>query len=385
MSSHRPLITESREHLPPGRRPAKIAVLIATCLALNAEGRTIVETYDEFGPDSKLTIRFDLNADFVTDATFEGPLRGRIDLELELSDAVPLADLLGVRVRRMTLLADPVMELAAQGFSATAHDFSLHLTDPEATGASGKIAIPTLSQTLGNYSWTQAGENLVYAKGTIRAGGPASFAELLDLSTQAPVPIGPYFCQWGWSALGGATTLRLNHQLSRFPVKTVFPITADFIVTLAETKPFLAPTPPVDFTSWVTGWGLAGPDAEPNADPDNDGRSNLDEFVFHQNPTATNPLDPALTVAWDGAWALYSFTRDTSRLGVATTLETSDDLVTWKAIAVGAPGTDVYGVRGGSVLQEKSLGGGRYLAVVRDGLPTLGDRQRFARLRFSLR
>ncbi|MFN0126391.1 MAG: hypothetical protein ACKV19_06895 [Verrucomicrobiales bacterium] len=302
--------------------------MIATCLACSAAGRTVVETYDEFGPDSKLTIRFDLNRDFVTDATFEGPLRGRVDLELELADAVPLADLLGARVRRMTLLADPVMELAAQGFSATAHNLSLHLTDPDGSGTGGEFTIPTLSQTLGSYSWSQAGDHTLYTKGTVRAGGPASFAELVDLATQPPFTIGPYLCQWGWTDVGGATSLRVSYQLHNVPLKTGFPIAADIIVTIAETKLFVAPRPPVYFASWVTGWGLGGPDAEPNADLDTDERSNLDEFVLTQNPRAANPLDPALTVAWDGAWARYSFVRDTSRLGVVTTLETSDDMVT---------------------------------------------------------
>lgn len=352
---------------------------------LTCPAATVVETYDAFGPDSKLTVRFDLNGDFNPDATFEGRLDGRIDVELELSEAAPLADLLEVRVKRMTLFAPGVMELAAEGFSATAHDVSLHLTDPDGSGSGGDPTIPTFNVGLGNYAWSQFGDNTLHTKGTIRAGGPSAFAELVDLAAQPPFTIPFYGCQWGWSDLGGSTTMRVAYQIRQVPLKTVFPITVDIIVNIAETKPFIPPSAPVDFAAWIAGWGLAGPEAEPNADPDEDGRSNLDEFAYDRDPTVADTSAPPLEVDWDGAWALYSFVRDTSRSGLDIALETSDDLAEWKTIALGAHGTDVYGTRGGSVILEKSMGGGRYLVVVRDGVQALGDQQRFARLRFSSR
>jgi hypothetical protein len=40
----------------------------------------------------------------------------------------------------------------------------------------------------------------------------------------------------------------------------------------------------VPFTAWAIAQGLTGPGALPDADPDNDGQSNLEEFSFHTDP-----------------------------------------------------------------------------------------------------
>jgi hypothetical protein len=85
------------------------------------------------------------------------------------------------------------------------------------------------------------------------------------------------------------------------------------------------------YQQWTTAHRLEGLAAEPTADPDHDGRSNRDEYLFGGDPqTADGPPAQAVTPTPDGLdWTIAHRGDDPT---VVFTLEGSTDLSDWKPI-----------------------------------------------------
>jgi hypothetical protein len=65
---------------------------------------------------------------------------------------------------------------------------------------------------------------------------------------------------------------------------------------------------PTDYDDWAAGFGLAGADAAPGADPDADGVSNEDEYAFGLDPTDGASVSP-VSVPLDAAGGSFRYTR----------------------------------------------------------------------------
>jgi hypothetical protein len=337
----------------------------------------VLETYDDLGPGSSVTVRFDLNNDFVFDATFTGPLRGRADVALRFADAGPAAALEGLRVKRLTLFAEPVIQLESSGYAGTAKDISVHMGDGLGQ-ASGHAQLGIRLGT-GILTWTQSGTAIIEPRGTVRGGGPSGFAELLDLADVEPFAVDALTGEWEWRDFGGQSRFRLVYGATHF-LSLLVPVRTSITVVVEQTKPFALPATPLDYSAWTLANGLAGADADINADRDGDGRVNLDEFASGLDPTVAEAAQAPVAVELRNGEPVYIFDRDTTRTGLEIRLQSSQDLVSWKTTAAALPDADVSGVAGGVVLEEKSLGAGRYRVVVRGPSTTLDDRHRFARL-----
>ncbi len=123
--------------------------------------------------------------------------------------------------------------------------------------------------------------------------------------------------------------------------------------------------------SYFTPAGEANPAyGGPGADPDNDGRSNFEEFIFGGNPLAfeTRPL-PVSSVVSDGGVDYLAITFDRRHHAIDTTLlvQASGDLTTWSGVNV-------------QVGTATDLGNGMERVTYRDSAP-LASGQRFLRVR----
>lgn len=125
----------------------------------------------------------------------------------------------------------------------------------------------------------------------------------------------------------------------------------------------LTSTPPSSaFNTWIDSFNppLTNPaDREENADPDDDGISNLMEFVLNGNPTVSNPaILPTLDAT--GANFVFSFTRRAdSTAEVTQVFEYSTDLVDWTTkapIAIPtAPGVSGFVTVGATVGEVQAV------------------------------
>jgi hypothetical protein len=100
----------------------------------------------------------------------------------------------------------------------------------------------------------------------------------------------------------------------------------------AEINALVDGTSPPRFHTWVAGFGLAGPAAEPSADPDMDGLDNAAEYAFGENPiVAGAPQLGALTVSTPEAdeHLAVQFPLVKTAADVTCRIEISEDLVTW--------------------------------------------------------
>jgi autotransporter-associated beta strand protein len=95
------------------------------------------------------------------------------------------------------------------------------------------------------------------------------------------------------------------------------------------------------FTTWASTNGLAGGDATPGADPDNDGLDNAIEFVIGGQP---NPANPNATATASGANLVFTFRRTDLSLtqpGIVIHVEYGSNLVGWTPAQDGVNGVTV--------------------------------------------
>jgi fibronectin-binding autotransporter adhesin len=112
-------------------------------------------------------------------------------------------------------------------------------------------------------------------------------------------------------------------------------------------KIFVPGTDP--FIPWAAGFGLAGDDALPSADPDRDGQINLLEFALNSSPvsgTASRKTRSAVTIVGGENALTYTlpvrvgavFTGDTSKsatvAGLSYTIQGSDELSEWETMVI---------------------------------------------------
>lgn len=100
--------------------------------------------------------------------------------------------------------------------------------------------------------------------------------------------------------------------------------------------------PVSNYDTWMTTFNPPLTDANdrlPNADPDNDGFDNLEEFVLNGNPSVSSQsIAPLLDAS--GADFLFSFTRrDDSVTEAPATFQYGSDLAGWTDVPVAANGT----------------------------------------------
>ena len=120
--------------------------------------------------------------------------------------------------------------------------------------------------------------------------------------------------------------------------------------TFDEATGILTLGPNASYSSWIAGFGLAGPDAAATADPDFDGIENAVEMVLGGNPatgmdTALLPTIELVNADPDGDltftdYLLYTYRRSDLSVtaGVTADCETDTDLVAPWTAATGAPG-----------------------------------------------
>ena len=108
----------------------------------------------------------------------------------------------------------------------------------------------------------------------------------------------------------------------------------------------------------------------PAADPDNDGRSNFEEFIFGGNPLAfeTKPLPVSSVVSVEGTdYLAITFDRRHHAIDTVCVVEAGGDLTTWTAVNL-------------PVGIATDLSGGMDRVTYRDSQP-LSTGQRFLRVR----
>lgn len=101
------------------------------------------------------------------------------------------------------------------------------------------------------------------------------------------------------------------------------------------------------FASWASGFGLTGPAAAADADPDADGSANLMEWILGGNPTVADAAADAPQLVKDATHLNLVFDRaDATESAVTLVARWGVDLATWNSVAVGASssGPDANGV-----------------------------------------
>ena len=98
-----------------------------------------------------------------------------------------MAQLEALRVKRLTLFAEPVLQLATSGYNAVAHNISYHMGD--GLGQPATYALLGLKLASDAYTWSQSGPNVIAFRGTVRGSGPTYLGELLDVSKEPPYPV----------------------------------------------------------------------------------------------------------------------------------------------------------------------------------------------------
>ena len=147
------------------------------------------------------------------------------------------------------------------------------------------------------------------------------------------------------------------------------PLTNVFLLANAVT----VTAPPANYAGWAGFQGLSGTDAREWSDPDGDGSDNLTEYAFNTHPEAgsSRPLT-TLSPQSDGT-VVFSFERPQARPDLMWTIQQSDGLAAWTALAAAA-GDAAF--PGPAVMQT---GSGPW--QIRVTLPTSGPGSRFLRLR----
>jgi hypothetical protein len=213
------------------------------------------------------------------------------------------------------------------GWVAGGEDVLANGLQKEADGAG--ILVQTLGQhaTAWNNSWTKwnptPGAAFASITGGIQQsfgkGGSATYVDvqrILATNTGA-VPTG---------VIGGGT------------YETTISISAAGVITSLTSTPSVAP-----FETWALSFPALNTEAKrlPSADPDQDGLTNLMEFVLNGNPgIASNSIAPALNAA--GNNFVFSFNRRVDSVaGTTLRFQYGSDLVGWTDVAIGATGGTV--------------------------------------------
>ena len=89
---------------------------------------------------------------------------------------------------------------------------------------------------------------------------------------------------------------------------------------------------PLALSTWATTHALVGPAAQPDADPDGDGRPNLLEYALGLRPGQPDAADagPQFSAAPTG-WT-FRYPLDRMATGLVTVVETSTDLIHWRPV-----------------------------------------------------
>ncbi len=132
--------------------------------------------------------------------------------------------------------------------------------------------------------------------------------------------------------------------------------------------------------NWAAGQNLNGADALPNADPDFDGRSNLEEFAFFTNPNASSGLQPptySLTAVSTLNYAEVTFPVRKFAPSLTYTVETSNSLSegTWSTLWTSADGFNTAAVS--SAVDQAD----RTILTIRDSLSSASAGSRFLRVK----
>lgn len=137
--------------------------------------------------------------------------------------------------------------------------------------------------------------------------------------------------------------------------------------------------PPLSFAGWAAGFGLSGPAAGSDADPDHDGLPNGVEFVLGDNPRLAD-ASALPTVTLNGGNMLFTFPRDDASESpdVVLTVESGTDLVTWPAVFIIGP-TTATSSPGVSIAEN-----GPAPDAITVTIPVGTDQRKFARLKVAI-
>jgi hypothetical protein len=351
---------------------------------------SFLETYDDFAPTSEVVLRLDLNGDGFGELTVaEAPVRGRIDVAMTLDSPAPDARVLAMRILRLTLSTDEVFELVSEALAGYIYDVSLHMGD--GLGRPGNHSV--IGRVVGgtNTLYTQFPTKGSFAlRGTARAIVPDGFYDYVDLEFEE-LPVGLVQNQQtgvlsgGWERPGDGSTSRFNLRSTfRVPATAPLPVGIVLEITVEQEKPFGIHEPPTTYAQWAASFGLDGPDANPNADPDGDRLDNLGEYGTGRHPLLrdTEPAAFALNPGPGGRPAL-GFTRLANRSDLVYHFQVSRDLTDWRTIATSTTGAYAGGSNGGFVTAESSIPGspGAYAVIA---MPPAAGPVLFGRVALSL-
>lgn len=140
------------------------------------------------------------------------------------------------------------------------------------------------------------------------------------------------------------------------------------------------------YLTWTQSKGLAGANAGPTADPDNDGLLNLVEYAIGSEPASGFPDAAALSSSHNAATKRLSliFRRSPSQTDVIMEVQASSNLSTWTAIARSTSGAATVNLGGAQSVTETGAGPTRAVTVVDGTAGGPGTPKRWLRLKVIL-
>ena len=144
-------------------------------------------------------------------------------------------------------------------------------------------------------------------------------------------------------------------------------------------------TSPTTYASWSgTTYGLSGADALPDSDPNHNGVKNLVEYALGGDPVATRSAGYLPVSQTVSSHERLSFTRYLDRTDLTLTVQASDDLTNWTALATSVAGAPFTVVAGGTAIAETGAGMSRSMAVTDPvAMTDPAHPKRFARLQVT--